>query len=93
MAFQNVIDININLSNEEMYKDYFTLYNEKLIRLSNKSKKIIKNTNYSGFNYNKRIFDPIHEIKFKEENENDYDNNENDKEDFRYESLMIIFSV
>ena len=86
--FQNVIDIDINLSNEEMYKDYFTLYNEELIRLSNKSKKIIKNTNYSGFNYNKRIFDPIHEIQFKEDENDEYNcDNENDKEDFNTESL------
>ena len=86
--FQNVIEININLSNEEMNKDYFTLYNEKLIKLSNKSKQIIKNTNYSGFNYNKRIFDPIHEIQFKEEeNEDDISDNENDKEDFGTESF------
>ena len=90
--FQNVIDININLSNEEMFKDYFTLYNEKLIRLSNKSKKIIKNTNYSGFNYNKRIFDPIHEIKFRE-NENDYDNNENENDSDNFDDNIYSLAI
>ena len=78
--FFNVMGIEIDLSNEEMYNDYKNLYNEKLIELSLSSKKNIRNTNYSGFYNNKRIFDPIHEIK---KNDDDlYENlNESGKND------------
>ena len=38
--FFNVMGIEIDLSNEEMYNDYKNLYNEKLIELSLSSKKI-----------------------------------------------------
>ena len=43
--FQNLMEIEIDLSNEEIYKDYYNLYNEELINLGNSSKKLIKNTN------------------------------------------------
>ena len=77
--FQNLMEIEIDLSNEEIYKDYYNLYNEELINLGNSSKKLIKNTNYSGYYNNKRIFDPIHELNFKEEE--DENNNSDSFED------------
>jgi len=71
--FYNIIDLEIDLSNEELYNDYLLLYSVQLNLLSNYTKKNLRNTNYSGFYNNKRIFDPFLEGK---NNENDDNNNE-----------------
>ena len=85
--FCNIIDLEIDLSNEEIYSDYLLVIGETLNLLSNYSKKYLRNTYYSGFYNNKRIFDPFFEGK----NDEDDDNYYNEKSELNISSYDTIF--
>lgn len=73
--FPNVIEIEVDLSNENLYIDLSQVFHEKMIELAKKSNKILKNTKYdTGYN-TKRNFDPRistdKEIQFYESEEED----------------------
>ena len=56
--FPNVIEIEVDLSNENLYLDLSQVFHEKMIELAKKSNKILKNTKYdTGYN-TKRNFNP-----------------------------------
>ena len=86
--FGNVIDLEIDLSNEEIYNDYLLLIGEQLNLLSNFTKKNLRNTNYSGFYNNKRKFYPFIEEK---NNEDDDTYNNERSESINISSFDTIF--
>lgn len=73
--FSNVIEIEVDLSNENFYNDLFDVFHEKLVELAKQSNRLLKNTKYDTGYSTKRNFEPM---KNDEEEEELYEEGEDE---------------
>ena len=72
--FSNVIEIEVDLSNESLYNDLFDVFHEKLVELAKQSNRLLKNTKYDTGYSMKRNFEPMND----EEEEEIYEEGEDE---------------